>query len=174
MEVVIDIFFLLILFLILVHDNWVLLFLFLLRLLQRVLINVCRLRLCWLIRIGIHLDFFISIFLRRGSLSQYLFIVTHCRIKVYHYSLIMRRFFVTLYRRYHMLFNSYIQDLVDDIPWVLDITTHNFLAWFAQIANGLRRICALLTYILEVDINTELFSKTRIFIHAIRVHHMSL
>jgi hypothetical protein len=63
---------------------------------------------------------------------------------------------------------------MDDIPWFLDITTHNFLAQFTQITDGFRRIYAFLAHIFEMYINTELLSKPSIFIYTIRVHHVSL
>ena len=61
-----------------------------------------------------------------------------------------------------------------DIPRVLDVSVHNFLTRFAQIADGFRRICAFLAHVFEVNVNPEIFSKTRIFVYTIRVYHVSL
>jgi hypothetical protein len=65
LQVVVDIFFLLVLILFLIHNQRVLFFqLLLLRFFQWVLIDVCRLWLCLLTAIVIHFHFFISILLR--------------------------------------------------------------------------------------------------------------
>lgn len=48
------------------------------------------------------------------------------------------------------------------------------MAGFTEITDRLRRICALITHIFEVNVDTKLLSEASIFIYTIRVHHVSL
>lgn len=63
---------------------------------------------------------------------------------------------------------------MDDVPRVLDISLHDLLAHFAQLADGFRRIRAPLTHVLEMYVDTEFLSETCILIDAVRVHHVPL